>query len=127
MERRNFIKATTIGSACALTGSAAIAGSQAGEKAADYITKITVAKKTVYQEFNKEIRGKEGAECNVFSEGQEFEINSPWECPEGFCQWAWADIRTYIHLVNEGNFGNTVACCTDGFRPVFFKIERVKK
>ncbi|MFC2124124.1 TIGR04076 family protein [Bacteroidota bacterium] len=127
MERRKFIKATAIGSTCALAGTVAAAGAHSGEKVADFVTKITVVKKSVNQEFNKEIRGQEGSVCDVFSEGQEFIVKSPWEVPEGFCQWAWADIRTYIHLVNEGNFGNTVACCTDGFRPVFFKIERVKK
>ena len=49
----------------------------------------------------------------------------PWYPPEGFCDWAWADIRTYIGLVHAGGMEQTVACCTDGFRPVFFKLERL--
>jgi uncharacterized repeat protein (TIGR04076 family) len=44
--------------------------------------------------------------------------------PEKFCEWAWADIRTYIPMVLGQ--GNPIAvCCTDGFRPVFFKLERI--
>jgi uncharacterized repeat protein (TIGR04076 family) len=62
----------------------------------------------------------------VFTDGQEFVLESPWVAPEGFCQWAWADIRTYILLVWEGKFDHFIACCTDGLRPVFFKIERIE-
>ena len=46
--------------------------------------------------------------------------------PEGFCDWAWADIRVFIHDVTAGMMDRTVACCTDGYRPVFFLLERVE-
>ncbi len=54
--------------------------------------------------------------------------------PEGFgCEWAWDDIHKIIMiLMTKGNFdtwikdGNTfIACCTDGIKPVVFKIERI--
>ena len=44
--------------------------------------------------------------------------------PEKFCAWAYADIRTYIPMV-LGQGSPIAVCCTDGFRPVFFKVERI--
>lgn len=52
--------------------------------------------------------------------------------PEGFCGWAWNDINKIVQTLRfHGNFhwfeepGVSVNCCTDGLRPVVFKIERV--
>ena len=71
-------------------------------------------------------------ECDQFELGQEFEVDNI-NCPPGFCNWAFADIqRDLIHIFFRGNYpwveqkGATLACCTDGFRPVFFKIERIE-
>ena len=127
MERRDFIKKSAIGSSCALAETLISGNVAAAENSEDYICKITVLKKTLNTKWNNEFRGNEGAKCPVFSEGQEFMVQSPWPAPEGFCHWAWADIRTFIHLVQEGRFENFVSCCTDGFRPVFFRIERIPK
>lgn len=51
--------------------------------------------------------------------------------PDGWpCGWAWHDVfKEVLHLGLGGDFflepGNVIyACCTDGLRPVFFKIER---
>ena len=44
-------------------------------------------------------------------------MSQPWSAPEGFCQWAWADIRSYISANFHGGNLPMVACCTDGFRP----------
>ena len=70
-------------------------------------------------------------ECPYFNIGQEF-ISEDGDCPPGFCNWAFADIqRDITHLRFNGNFpwiaeeGKVIACCTDGLRPVFFKLERV--
>ncbi len=126
MERREFIKSAAIGSACTLTGGVISGSTFAKVNSDEDVIKITVLKKTINNDWNKQFRDREGEMCNVFSEGQEFIVKSPWSAPEGFCHWAWADIRTYIHLVNAASFKNSVACCTDGFRPVFFKIEKVK-
>jgi len=54
------------------------------------------------------------------------------QMPEGFCSWAWADIqRDVIHMGLGGDFpwmkkpGVMISCCTDGLRPVVFKLERI--
>jgi len=52
--------------------------------------------------------------------------------PPSFCSWAWADIqRDVAHLAIGGDFpwikqrGIMITCCTDGLRPVVFKLERI--
>jgi uncharacterized repeat protein (TIGR04076 family) len=68
------------------------------------------------------------------AEGQEFTADSPGEVPEGFCAWAWANIHKEIVAIMSGGSLTpwvnqervAIACCTDGFRPVVFKIERVE-
>ena len=126
MKRRNFVTAS-LGSACALAGTV-VAGDTFGKNSDEEFTlKVTVLKRTLNKEWSKELRGFEGQKCDQFTDGQEFEVTSPWEPPAGFCPWAWADIRTFIHKVNDGGMKNFVTCCTDGYRPVFFKIERIAK
>lgn len=85
--------------------------------------KITVLKKTFNSEFDVLYRRGKGAPCPVFQEGQEFVMREPWVASAGFCQWAWADLRTYVMGVINGWDETVVGCCTDGFRPVFFKLE----
>ncbi|MCP4757632.1 MAG: TIGR04076 family protein [Proteobacteria bacterium] len=72
-------------------------------------------------------------ECDQFELNQEFTVDSL-NCPDGFCNWAFADIqRDLVHIFFRGNYpwvkekGVTLSCCTDGFRPVFFKIERMEE
>lgn len=127
MERRDFIKKSAVGSSCALAGTMIPSTMMAADIRAEFICKITVLKRTLNSDWNQEFRKSEGNKCQVFEEGQEFVIESPWSAPDGFCHWAWADIRTFIHLVQEGKFETFISCCTDGFRPVFFKIERIPK
>ena len=68
--------------------------------------------------------------CERLQEGQEF-ISKGLGMPEQFCDAAWADIQKYVMtLARGGNFlgvkpGMFVTCCTDGFRPVLFRLERV--
>ena len=94
--------------------------------------KITVVKRTVLQDVIDEYAPRELVPCSVFQDGQEFIIDSSIVPPEGFCAWAYADIHKYIILVMfDGNLGlkhegTAIACCTDGFRPVIFKIERIE-
>ena len=70
-------------------------------------------------------------ECETFKIGQQFLIDELGNFPEGFCPWAWKDLFTVItHLRFGEDFpwmlekGIAIACCSDGFRPVIFKIER---
>ncbi len=96
--------------------------------------KITVVKKVN----NKDLFGNQPPlestgtpECDRLQLGQEF-ISERGACPSGFCSWAFADIqRDIIHLQFGGNFpwmkkeGTVLSCCTDGARPVIFKLERI--
>ena len=73
------------------------------------------------------------APCEIFRDGQEFIVEQIHQPPEGFCLWAWADIRHVITRVAAGGDfpgmrkkGVEVAGCTDWFRPVIFKIERIE-
>jgi len=125
MKRRTFIHSAAA-SACALGGLAAATAAQGQPSAKKISCKLTVLKKEFRKEYADRYRNGKGAICNKFEEGQVFVTSSPWAPPEGFCDWAWGDIRTYIHLVYSGQSGPIVACCTDGFRPVFFSIERVE-
>ena len=62
--------------------------------------------------------------CTAFEEGQVF-ITEDRTRPEGFCGWAWADIQKLVYGMARGGQDVFVTCCTDGYRPVVFKLERV--
>jgi len=104
--------------------------------------KITVLKKTVNQDvvdayMGDEFRLREGGiACSVFEEGDEFVLDSWGVAPEGFCNWAWADLHKYILMIMGGGGYErpwtipqhaAIGCCTDGYRPVIFKIERIEE
>ncbi len=124
MERREFIAT----SACALAGlgmPGVAAGEQGGQAAQKkYTVKLTVLRRGFEKEYADKFRNGQGGPCPKFKDGQEFTVTSQWTLPQGFCEWAWGDIRTYIHDC-FANGATNVGCCTDGFRPVFFKIERL--
>jgi uncharacterized repeat protein (TIGR04076 family) len=96
--------------------------------------RITVIKKTFNTEFVEAYT--DGCSftpsgcCHDYEIGQEF--ISDGHMPEGFSDWAWADMQKYVMtLARGGNFlgckpGIFVTCCTDGFRPVFYKLERIE-
>lgn len=70
--------------------------------------------------------------CNKVEDNQEFIVANPYEMPEGICPYAWADIRPQILAIASGSTfeflkekNATLASCTDLFRPVIFKIERI--
>lgn len=73
------------------------------------------------------------AECPAVKLGQEFIVEELPKCPADFCAWAFSDIyRDVVHLSLGGNFpwikepGVILSCCTDGCRPVIFKLERLE-
>ena len=52
--------------------------------------------------------------------------------PEGFCGWAWRDLYKDLAVISKGgdfdpwvNKGEMYTACTDGIRPVSFKLERL--
>lgn len=107
-------------------------------------TKITVVRKLklddVAREYGQIRPGTETGDfipdCPFFEEGQEFIVETGGSdvCkPEGFCDWAWADVWKDV-LMMASKAGVTpdgekhlldpqFTCCTDGLRPVIFKVQ----
>jgi len=97
--------------------------------------KVTVLKRMLNQDLADEYLDSvdEFRACEQFWDGQEIEVAHPFAMPEGFCPWAWADIRKDILMVASGGNlpwqkqpGTAIAGCTDWFRPVIFKVERME-
>jgi uncharacterized repeat protein (TIGR04076 family) len=91
--------------------------------------RITVLKKHFHKEFVEKYTEDPAhwTECNQFEVGQQFDTScdAPWEMPEGFCGWAWADIQKLVYGMARGGRDVFVTCCTDGYRPVIFKLEKL--
>lgn len=98
--------------------------------------KITVIKKTVNQDLIDEYLGGEYqglGPCEILQEGQEFFIKDYSSIPVGFCVSAWVDIFKDVMLVATGGNmpglkmkGTVISGCSDWFRPVIFRIERLR-
>lgn len=96
--------------------------------------KITVVKKLNNKDIfgdNPPAESNADPVCAAVETGQEF--ISEGNCPDGFCSWAFADIhRDITHLRLGGDYpwmrekGTILSCCTDGVRPVIFKLERIE-
>ena len=71
--------------------------------------------------------------CTLWKLGQEFVIEDWPAKPDDFpCDWAWTDIQRDVAMVMfggnppwMGKNGTALTCCSDGFRPVSFLIERI--
>lgn len=98
--------------------------------------KITVLKKLSTREIfgDNPPFGESVAACGQFDVGQEFVVGDDGRMPEGFCHWAWNDMyKVVTTLKHGGSFrsgtkekeASFVLCCTDGLRPVIFKLERI--
>lgn len=101
--------------------------------------KITVVEKLSTKDIYGDNRETETAEnfttlCPKLEKGQVFIVEANGNMPEGFCSWAWADIQRDVTVLRFGGSLTwmrddqeaTYVCCTDGLRPVFFKLERLK-
>ncbi len=91
-----------------------------------YHVKITVLKCDFNADLYEQYPYWEASPCGILKPGQEFVSTSRWNPPEGFCAWAWRDISPIIQSYHEGRENPSVHCCTDGLRPVTFKLEKVK-
>ena len=96
--------------------------------------KITVLK-TEYDPVLAEKYLTEGdvGPCPIHRPGQVFWYEGGAEMPEGFCPWAWVDLFRAVHA-KAGNVENTwykpgvsIACCTDGIRPVIFELSTLEE
>ncbi len=96
---------------------------------------ITVLKTTLHKDLADEYCLHPVEACPVFKEGHQYVYDhfGDGNKPAGFCEHAWHDIYMDINtLMSNGDYegwmkkkGQTIACCTDGIRPVVFKLERV--
>ena len=71
--------------------------------------------------------------CSLFEVGDEFIVGAA-GMPDGFCQGAFWDLATRISGLRFGaNYpwmkeeGTAVCPCSDGLRPVIFKLERLEE
>jgi uncharacterized repeat protein (TIGR04076 family) len=95
--------------------------------------KITVLQRLIHQDLIDAFMEPDVVTrpCPRFADGQEFIVEDH-PGPE-FCEAAWNDIyKAYLTLASGGSFApwmnrddTAVVCCSDGIRPVFFKLERV--
>ena len=70
--------------------------------------------------------------CKIYEDGQEFILEENLAMPENFCASAWHTIYPNIRLLSFGGNlpffdeeGVAISCCSDGMRPVIFKLERI--
>ena len=99
--------------------------------------RITVVRRDLYPELvesygSSSMKEKGLPRCQTFEDGQIFEIEGSLVMPEGFCSWAWADLQRDFAMMLFGPpdyWKETpfLVCCTDGFRPVVFKIESMSE
>jgi len=77
--------------------------------------------------------GEPHVRCPIHEEGQEFYVYHNYSMPEGFCPGAWRDIRESVSVLHLGGTfypwleeNEMIKCCTDGLRPVTFRLERLE-
>ncbi|MGQ9509426.1 MAG: TIGR04076 family protein [Thermodesulfobacteriota bacterium] len=101
-----------------------------------YPLKIIVIKKLSSKELYgvpfPEVSEEMAPYCDRLEVGQEFIVEESGAIPPGFCTWAWHDIYPALTGLRFGasypwmkREGIIYSCCSDGLRPVFFKIERI--
>ena len=71
--------------------------------------------------------------CDAVDEGEEFIVEKDREMPSGFCASAWKAIGNSLSVIQWGGDyypnlprGVAITCCSDGIRPVSFKLERLE-
>lgn len=98
-------------------------------KIQQHAVKITVLKRLFHQELVEQFAAnpEKWTACTQFQDGDEYVVSGdrPWDMPPGFCGWAWADIQKLVYGMARGGQDVFVTCCTDGYRPVIFKLEKI--
>ena len=98
--------------------------------------KITVIKKLFFPELADAYlsEGSAVGPCPLLHAGDVFIFEGEARMPEGFCPWAWIDIYRGVAALSAGatyapwnsRDGEQILCCTDGVRPVVFRIEALE-
>ncbi len=97
--------------------------------------KITVLRKMYNEDYARQYTQTIAPKCESFEEGQVFVVENMVRPPDDFCAWAWVDLQRSIQtLMRGGTFKDTgwmkednmlITCCSDGIRPVVFKLEQL--
>ncbi len=99
--------------------------------------KITVLRCSFNEALVKTYGIEELTPCAALREGQVF--YSGLGKPEGFCDGAWHAIYPYVFALANGakefwfrdswirKEGMAIACCNDGLRPVYFRLEATEE
>jgi len=97
--------------------------------------KITAVRQTIYEDLMAQYENPIEHACDV-SIGQSW-VSVDGRCPDGFCPSAWDSVRPFVESLarGEGNFYDgwmknlmsAMISCNDGFRPVSFLLEAMKK
>lgn len=98
--------------------------------------RITVLKREFYPELAEKYltEGAAAGACPLQKEGDVFLYTGGAQMPQGLCPWAWHDLYGTISTLYAGGDENTwyrdggtrIVCCTDGVRPVVYKLELVR-
>ena len=99
--------------------------------------RIVVLKKEFYPQLADAYltEGRQVGPCPILEEGEEFVYQGGAEMPRGFCPWAWIDIYRGVSTLSAGGgtvpwtnrHGMQILCCTDGVRPVVFRLEALEE
>ena len=97
--------------------------------------KITAVRQTIYEDLVAQYENPIEHACDV-SVGQSW-VSVDGQRPDGFCPSAWDSVRPFVESLarGEGNFYDgwmknpmsAMISCNDGFRPVSFLLEALKK
>ncbi len=91
-----------------------------------YRCRITVLKKSFNEDLYRSYPYGAASACGRLEEGQVFVTDNRWDPPEGLCPWAWRDLTPILQSIHAGRALPAISCCTDGLRPVLFKLERIE-
>lgn len=99
--------------------------------------RITVLKREFYLHLAEEYlsEGAAAGPCPLHHAGESYLYAGGAEKPDGLCPWAWIDLYSTVATLSAGGDENTwyrdggtrILCCTDGVRPVVFKLEIVRE
>jgi uncharacterized repeat protein (TIGR04076 family) len=125
-DRRSFLAGTILAPAAAVAAASREETRREPPKPATGV-RVTVLKRT--QELALQERYlKEGVipACGTVRDGQKFLAQAPYSAaPKGMCTAAWGQMLEGVKFVDGGSVDRLVQCCTDGYRPVFFLLERI--